>query len=663
MADGTLRSVELYRAVNVSTHPELRERALNGDLHRLEDGRELKFPFVYHDPEASKFALVIPGELSHQELKERAQLMNDLAEDKAHPVPPYVRNCTSVIGVEALREYLSAPVFADETGPSKLPPAQQKQPLKARKELVAERERELAQKERDLMAIAETVAANDNELREQLRRLESELRVLALRTDKLERRVEDNTQGTNLGGFERGVAVPPTLPVGDWREIGILSAKPLIPAEVISAQPARRATNVIESGVEVSEQVEERELEEVEVATPVQDDRPVDLPMATAGAVPPPLRLERPGGSPPPLIPHAASANGAAMMSDQEYTVVEPTADLAEVEPPPLPQVRDLDDEDVTVDESEAVAVAKPDVDPPPHFLSSDKEQMSAFLDREPWLFVRVDEEHTEAFDDRSDLLVQYIEVDGYPVVFLVLTDNQRENPYLCREVLDPFATADRRFLEALSRLFRVHVAFFLGDTYLETRTVSAFREQLVCEILEMTATPPTDTAISAAEALKRAIETPPDVQSEELPFSESHAQSSTLIAAVEGVERLSPWITADQLRVARLAYSIPTHIIDASIKNVLVSALRFGIALPPLLRKWAIEHAMVTDLTAMVRDQLREFAALGERAVAEMGLERTAANWKSLLEMAESCGMEVEPPIYETAKRAIDAANGPTEK
>lgn len=654
MADGTLRSVELYRAVNVSTHPELREKALNGDLHRLEDGRELRLPFVYHDPEAGKFALVIPGELSHQELKERARLMNDLADDRAHPVPPYVRDCTSVIGVEALRVFLTAPAYADQAGLSRLPPAQQTQLLKARKELVAGLEREVAQKERDLTAIVEAIAANESEFREQLRRLEAKQRDLDLRTVTLERRVDESVHGVYVGGFDRVIAVPSqTIPVGDWSDISSLRAEPLVPAEVIDDEPGRRSTEI------AGEQVEEREIEEVEVATPVREEGPPGLSIPTAKAVPPPLRLERPGGHPPPLIPHAAST-GAALRTDQGYALVEPSADSGGVEPPPLPQVRVVDDEDVTSDESDAVAIAKPDIDPPPHFLSSDKEQMSAFLDREPWLFVRVDQEHAESFDERSDLLVQYIEVQGYPVVFLVLTDNQEENPYLCREVLDPFAATDRLFLEALSRLFRVHVAFFSGETYLETRTVSAFREQLVCEILELTATAPTDTAISAAEALKKAIETPPDIQSEKLPFSVSQFQWSTLGATVEGVERLAPWVTPDQLRVARLVYSIPTHIIDTSIKNTLSSALKFGIALPPLLRKCAIEHAMVTDLAAMVRDQLREFAALDERAVAEIGLERTAANWERLLEMADTCGVDVAPSIYQTAQRVIDAATGP---
>src|SRR3954447_24612097 len=68
--DGSLRSIAVCRAVNVKTHPELKARVLSGLLHRLDDGRELALPFVYHDPDARKFALVVAPVLAHTELKE-----------------------------------------------------------------------------------------------------------------------------------------------------------------------------------------------------------------------------------------------------------------------------------------------------------------------------------------------------------------------------------------------------------------------------------------------------------------------------------------------------------------------------------------------------------------------------------------------------------------
>jgi hypothetical protein len=51
-SDGSLCTLAVCRAINAHTHPELKQRALGGLLHRLDDGRELALPFVYHDPDA-----------------------------------------------------------------------------------------------------------------------------------------------------------------------------------------------------------------------------------------------------------------------------------------------------------------------------------------------------------------------------------------------------------------------------------------------------------------------------------------------------------------------------------------------------------------------------------------------------------------------------------
>jgi hypothetical protein len=207
--------------------------------------------------------------------------------------------------------------------------------------------------------------------------------------------------------------------------------------------------------------------------------------------------------------------------------------------------------------------------------------------------------------------------------------------------------------------LFSARVALYLGETYLEARTVSAFREQLVREILDLTATPPGDAAISAAEALKRAIETPPEVLTEELPFGPQSSSVNTLSAVAEAVERLAPWVTDDQLRKARLVHSVPAHVIDESIKNIVNAALKFGIALSAPLQQWAIEHSIATDRATLLREQLKEFASRTEQAAAELGRERCASNWRRLLKAAESCQLQVEPSIQELAARAEASVKG----
>ncbi len=125
---GLVQSVQVYRAVNVAEDPELREPALTGALHRFEGGEELAVPFVYHDPSAAKLALVVPEVLRHQALRERARLLEQLAADAAHPVPPYVREATVVIGDRELRAYLEAipPSPEDETRPGLGPGARER---------------------------------------------------------------------------------------------------------------------------------------------------------------------------------------------------------------------------------------------------------------------------------------------------------------------------------------------------------------------------------------------------------------------------------------------------------------------------------------------------------------------------------------------------------
>jgi len=652
MADGTLRSVELYRVINVETHPELRARALSGDLHRLPDGRELKMTFVYHDPQACKFALVIPGELSHQELKERAALLNELAEDREHPVPAYVRSCTSLIGVEALRAFLSAPLFVDEGDFSRLPPAEQRQKLKARKEIIAGIERELAQKERDIFSTVARIGANEEQSRERLRDLEEEVRDLVLRIEALEKGVDDRFRAfRTASGSGRPAAISAD---GDWREVSSLNPESVVPAEVVTDEGSQASLDDAESttAVESAEVVEEQELEEVVVATAVRQGISM-APNRVSAPFPPPLRLEKTGAFPPPLV--HLNRSGSAM--NQRYVPFDIGAGKSEGEPPPLPRSRLAREDPAKSDPS--VAVANPDLDPPPHFLSSDKEQMSISLDREPWLFVRVDAVHKNAFQESIDLLVQYVVVDGFPVVFLTLVESQTAKAYACRAVLDPFAESDRRFLEALGRSYGARVALFCGETYLETRTVEAPREKLVLEILGLTENLPASATGSAAEALKHAIEQPPDFVTDDTPFRYATAPPTTLTATMDATELFAPWLSEEKLRHARFTYSIPAHLLDFSIRNVIDSALKLGVALPQPLSIWAIEHEMIEDLAEAVRAQLSAFAARSDQAIKELGIETTAANWRLLLETAETCKVEeIEPAIYEVAARDIDAAN-----
>ena len=101
--------VEVFRVLNVQERPELREAALRGTLHGLEDGTSVDVPYVFHDPLARKLALVIPDGARGRERSERAKLSERLAAGEPAAVPEYARAFAVVRGSEELARFLEEP--------------------------------------------------------------------------------------------------------------------------------------------------------------------------------------------------------------------------------------------------------------------------------------------------------------------------------------------------------------------------------------------------------------------------------------------------------------------------------------------------------------------------------------------------------------------------
>lgn len=110
-------------------------------------------------------------------------------------------------------------------------------------------------------------------------------------------------------------------------------------------------------------------------------------------------------------------------------------------------------------------------------------------------------------------------------------------------------------------------------------------------------------------------------------------------------------------MRRARLVYSVPNHVIEASIKRVAQAAIKFGIALPETLRRQAVELGATPDLKTMISDQLREFAARVKETSCDLNAEQIASNWRLLMEAASECDLKVEPSIRLAADDAQGAA------
>lgn len=241
--DGSLASVSLCRAVNVQTHPELRERTLAGTLHRLDDGRELAVPFVYHDPEARKFALVLPEVLAHTELSERARLMTELARDTPYPIPLYVKATTVVIGHAAFAAYIGEPLKegadAGPAGERTTSVEVNDDELSERERSLLARERALAEHERALARRDETLTAREQEL------LRATQRSVDLREQKLFAQPavanEDSAPELSAAAGMHGRGHPPPLPASHRR-----SRPPPLPGRTSRLQPlAAGRTSVV----------------------------------------------------------------------------------------------------------------------------------------------------------------------------------------------------------------------------------------------------------------------------------------------------------------------------------------------------------------------------------------------------------------------------------
>ncbi|MFW6052081.1 MAG: HEAT repeat domain-containing protein [Myxococcota bacterium] len=160
MPNGAIQVVPAHRVVNVATDPDLREPTLAGILHRFENGDELAVPFVYHDPDARKLALVLPPSLRHRELSERARLLEALAADAEHPIPTYARHFAVVVGVEELAEYLALPAPAG----SAVEAARREAALRAQEQELAGVEAELRERARELEGREQALDAREQEL-------------------------------------------------------------------------------------------------------------------------------------------------------------------------------------------------------------------------------------------------------------------------------------------------------------------------------------------------------------------------------------------------------------------------------------------------------------------------------------------------------------------
>jgi hypothetical protein len=611
LTSGVCSSVPVCRVVNTQTHPELRDRAVAGTLHRLGDGRELALPFVFHDPEARKFALVLPAALAHTELKEWARLMDAIADDTQHPVPMYVRDSTTVIGWLALRCFMNAD--ADVSAASPRATEAMFAELADREQLLARRERDLVEQERALTRMADLLTVRESEV------LRHEDQIETARVD-LELREQEMLEQQRA----RHEAVP-LLGGTSWTPVGVVNTPP--PEQTEEAVEALAAAGG---------------------AGATSGSRPPPLPGLRFRSAPPPLPLRsRLQQRPPPL---AGVRSTSSTASDAELAVPDSELPARQVPsvPPPLPHAPPSARSARSESEVPPPATprdAQPEVAPPPHFRELRVGQMTAKLvDDELWLFAHIDEQRSAAYRQGIELYVQYVELEGYPVVLLSAVHQSHEAQAL-RTALDGYSHGDQRVLEHLSRSFRARIALYVGGLYLDTTTVASLREGVAQAISERLSLLPSErpTLISTAEALARVQHDPPSLTNDDLPFGPARREASTTATVQAAVEQLSSWLRPEKLAEATLTYCVPRNVIDATLRRVLRAAVAFGIALPEDLVQRAVEHRAARDVPSMLRTQLAGFKHRVEQGENDLGATATRKNWEQLLALAAEHEVEVD--------------------
>jgi len=657
LPDGSVRSVPVYRAVNVGSDPALRGPTLAGGLHRFESGEELAIPFVYHDPAAQKLCVVVPESLRHRVLAERAALLTRLAEDTGHAVPEYVRDATAVVGVAELAGFLARPAGSADVGTRRAALDARESELARREEQVAAREERLAQRGEGLTSREDELRGREEELEAGLRDLAQREEELAARLEGLRAREEELTAALaaveeNAASAAHPATIPPapaTVPPEPHPVfVNLLEQSQRVAAEVESVPdsvPPSRGSDAhdaasVDDGLDdqVEELVDDAEVDDSEVAEELEELDGAES-LEDTGVV---------------RMATGATSDGPAL--DEATAAVVPVRPSAA--PPPF----------VAAEAKRPASVAPPapvgTVPPPPGFLRDAERELEVVVEDGVRFFARLDAGRDAAFDAGADLLVQWAVVQGHPVAVMALVATSDEaRPYVRRTALDVHDTAPRRVLDALRQRFAARVALYASDgRHLRTIDVAAPREENVALLLER-ATKMPESQVDGATACERALSAPPPVREASLPFTskEGAPAASSAREAVAAVAKLAAWASPERLDRALLVLSVPRTSVDATFARTLEDAIDFGIALPAVLRDRSVTLGLANEPGELVTRQIESFRRVAAGKM--LSAEETAANWESLLAAAAEFEIAMDSDTHDVAWQAIRAVKGGDER
>lgn len=675
LPNGYVRTVQVYDVVNTGTHPHLREPALSGALHRFDTGEVLAVPFVYHDPHARKLALVVPELMRHEELRLRAELFAQIARDTEHPVPSYVRDATSVIGLAALVVYLERPSGAAAQGEL----AAKESELSQREAALGQREAAVLAREGGLGQREDAVAKREGAIEQRRTELEAQIEALAQREGRLHARAEDVTRREDeLRSFlEEIEAAQADIAIREQElesRFEALSQRESELAHRSEAAPSRaRAGDVVQL---VDDEVDELEPlatspgeianDELGAAVQLVDEAPRTIPPESMAA-----------SSARPHLGGIADALDAAVEDDLEDDVeeleeVEPIGDVTGVHADMQREDTDLRRRPRSVPPPTPIATPAsepappPSAAPPPAFFERRHGAPATAVveDGSVRIFVRLPEGRDDLLqaDRAPELLAQLVVIEEHPVCLLTLADERDGRAQILRAPLDPRATEDRRILEELRRRFAAElVVFSAAGRFLRKLEVSAPREVNVARILERVSRMRTAAAVDANTAIERVLAAPPPVRAKDHPFTEDGAEGTRDAGeAADELDRLAEWSSHDKLDHALLVLSIPRDLVDGTVRRVLSQAIEHGLALPKGLPERAVSLGVAPDAAALIGKQIAALAKTTQREDrGGLTKERLAEHWERLLKAAADDEVAIDSDTHELAWRVIREVKG----
>ncbi|RAL20560.1 hypothetical protein DL240_16110 [Lujinxingia litoralis] len=643
-AGGPVFPASVYTGINTQTHPELRQRLLDGTLNVVEcpfeEGRtyDLAISVIYHDEERRLFVLVIPETLRHEEFKRRSALLEELARER-EVLPNYVRNFYTIFDPARLIELEEA---ADQEEVAQSAPAPGPAPAPAvDAERRAELDRvkiELTREQARLTSLQSSLESSQAELQKAKISLESERSAIE------QARTEIEEARTEIARARADIEQTRVDMDQDRTQLNDVASRVERDSELVQHTRARLE--------EESARLEEERslLEEARRALQVQE---LNLEQER-------LRLEQ--GAP---ATHAEEAT-QVVTDDQFIEILNPDA----ASRPPAPGAPEADAEGL----SRASAPSEHRLERatlaglPTNFDEAAGGELAFAQSSTEQLLVgySLSDERMRMFEEAAQVrfLFQLHDVDGVPVMALTLAalnaagdvddavalplpDAREEESAL----LDTLAQEQQRLGFALYGEDNSPGLTWEGESPIAANIawarerVRAWRQAFNLDDSEAR------SAIALGEVELVGQMRHPFVDGR---FSRIDTASEALLAA--GV--VGYWSRTDQVAYLIGNRGFPLVRFREIQKRVARQALNWGIALGNELQQVAIDESIITDRISLTHRLLASFAELcvGVRPN-DLDPIQQWENWDALIQLAQRHNVTPEPDVLELAELSLKRA------